>query len=103
MDIKIEESENEAHMVIEGDLTIYAAEQFKLALFELIADVKTLSVNLSDVNEIDSTGIQILAMAKSMATLEKNTFKLENLSDAVKNVFSLYFLNEDTFNVINES
>ena len=56
---------------IEGELTIYTAAETKARLLPLLAQCIDLEIDLSQVNEMDSAGLQLLILAKRACT-ERN-------------------------------
>ena len=52
---------------IEGEMTIYSAAQTKEKLLSAIADCNEIEMSLAHVSEIDSAGLQLLALAKREA------------------------------------
>lgn len=49
---------------LEGEMTIYTAFEMKAQLLRHLAKVKELEVDLSQVTEIDSAGLQLLILLK---------------------------------------
>ncbi|UGQ45170.1 STAS domain-containing protein [Massilia endophytica] len=70
-------------LAIEGELTIYRAAELKPVLLEAAAG-GALALDLSQVTEFDSAGLQLLLMAQRQATLQ-----LLAPSDAVCEVLAL--------------
>ena len=66
-------SENNAEassaLAIAGEFTIYTANDLKARLLETIASAKAanIDIDLSEVTEIDSAGLQLMVMAKREA------------------------------------
>ena len=52
---------------IEGEMTIYSAARLKDSLFSAMEDCDELEMNLAHVSEIDSAGLQLLALVKREA------------------------------------
>jgi anti-anti-sigma factor len=61
---KIQNLKHKCRASIEGEMTIYNAATLKQNLDGVLDDSRELEINLSKVNEIDSTGIQLLMLAK---------------------------------------
>jgi len=50
-------------LAVTGDMTVYCASELKTALLEQVpADSPTLEVDLSQIGEIDTAGLQLLLM-----------------------------------------
>jgi anti-sigma B factor antagonist len=75
-----------------GELTIYAAAPLKDALQAALAAATELEIDLAEVSEIDSCGMQLLAAAKRAATEAGKTLRLMNHSATVIDLMELYDL-----------
>ncbi len=84
MSIRIEADNEKSSIFIDGELTIYTAQEYTQSLTDgFIAD-KTLELDLSAVEEIDTSGIQLIAaMAKELVN-NCYEMKIISASDAVK-------------------
>lgn len=71
---------------IEGEFTIYRAMELKSVLF---ADPAPTEVDLSGVTEFDSSGLQLLMLAKTSALAQGRPFTLVGHSAAVMDVLEL--------------
>lgn len=74
---------------IEGEMSIYRAEELKRALLDPLQPETTLEVNLSAVTELDTVGVQLLLLAKRTAQKNKGSLRLVGHSAAVLEVFDL--------------
>lgn len=74
---------------IEGDMTIYQAADLKARLVSLLEQSGPLEINLAAVSEIDSTGIQLLMLAKRCAHAARKEMRLVAHSQAVLEAFEL--------------
>jgi anti-anti-sigma factor len=74
---------------IEGELTIYRALELKGALLAAVAQHDAVKVDLSQVTEIDTAGVQLLLLAKRTARLAGKELRLLERSPAVVEVFGL--------------
>ena len=54
-------------LVIEGELTIFTAAEQKTQLLSFLKPLTTLEINLANVNEIDTAGLQLLILIKREA------------------------------------
>jgi anti-anti-sigma factor len=78
---------------IDGDMTIYQADELKQKLLGSLAGPATgLQVDLHNVGEIDSAGVQLLIAAKHAATAVGKTLTLTACSNAVTEVLELFGL-----------
>jgi anti-sigma B factor antagonist len=76
---------------IDGELTIYRAAELGDALKTVMAGVPDgheLEVDLSDVTEMDSAGVQLLMAAKKTARASGREVRITGRSPAVDEVFA---------------
>lgn len=77
---------------LDGELTIYRAEELKPLLLDSLRSAEVLEVDLSGVCELDTAGVQLLMLAKRTAESEGRTLRLARHSPAVLDVFELFDL-----------
>jgi len=90
-----EESESGTVLRLNGSLTIYTALEQKAQLLDAlhsIPDSGTLIINLSDVNELDSAGIQLLMFLKKESKTSGKTLRLSDHSPVILRVMDIYGL-----------
>lgn len=75
---------------LDGELTIYEAAALKKELFKKMEKCKGVSINLSNVAELDTSCFQILMAAKSECDKNKVEFTMNSHSPAVLEVMELY-------------
>jgi anti-anti-sigma factor len=68
MHVKVTNENGICHIGIDKDMTIYTAAQIKESLLSAMADCDEIEMSLAHVSEIDSAGLQLLALAKREAT-----------------------------------
>lgn len=73
-------------LAIEGEMTIYTALDTKPQLLRHLAKLKELEVDLSQVTEIDSAGLQLLIMLKRETAKRNAVLRLTAHSPAVTDV-----------------
>lgn len=78
-----------ATLAIEGELSIYRAAELKETLLKALEGAASLEIDLHDVSEIDSAGIQLLMLTKSTGHATACEVRLVNHSPAVLEVFEL--------------
>jgi anti-anti-sigma factor len=76
-------------MHIEGDMTIYQAADLKARLESLLRQSGPLEIDLSAVTEIDTTGVQLLMLAKRCAGAAQKELHLARHSQPVLDAFEL--------------
>ena len=67
MNVNVEKKGGCCRIGMEGEMTIYAAAQIKESLLSAMEDCKEIEMSLAQVSEIDSAGLQLLALAKREA------------------------------------
>jgi len=84
-------------LTINEDMTIYAIETLKQEISEEIDIYDRFELNLADVEEIDSAGIQLLLAFRSELIRKKKAFKLTDASGVVTKLIENYDIG-DRFN-----
>jgi len=74
---------------IEGDLTIYTAADLKNELMTHMVQPCEREIDLSEVSEMDSAGLQILILAKREAERQGTSLRLTGHSRAVLDVLDM--------------
>lgn len=74
---------------IAGELTIYTAANEKQALQEALDSTEELEVNLSQVSEMDSAGLQVLIVLKQEAARRKKKLHYSMHSKAVLEILEM--------------
>ena len=81
-----------AGISIQGEMTIYQAAELKQTLLGALEQVDELEVNLADVRELDTAGVQILLLVKAVAEEKHRTLRLVAHSPEVLEVFETFNL-----------
>lgn len=76
-------------VVLKGALDIYAADQVRTRLTDLISQHPLIELQLAEVDEIDASGVQILLAARQQADKLGHIFKLSAHSPAVIDALDL--------------
>ena len=74
---------------IENEMTIYTAAEMKTQLMGLLGKSAELELDLSQVGELDTAGLQLLIMAKRECMAHKGDLRLINHSPAVLSVLDM--------------
>lgn len=74
---------------IEGEMTIYRADELKQSLLAAIQEAPALEINLSAVTEIDTAGVQLLMFAREAAQVNGRALRMVAHSAAVVEAFEL--------------
>lgn len=76
-------------LMLRGELTIYHAEVLKAQLLARLEQEAELEIDLRDVTEVDSAGIQVLMAAKKEAQRRGQSMRLVHHSRPILEVFEL--------------
>jgi len=85
-----------ANLTLDGELTIYVAENFQQELNAYLSKYKKIKVDMSDVSELDTSCYQVLLRAKLLSKKNNTLFHIGKVSEEAKQVFDIYNL-EDIF------
>jgi anti-anti-sigma factor len=89
MNVNVENENGCCRIGIEGEMTIYNAARLKDELLLAMADSAQLEVNLGQVSEIDTAGLQLLALAKREAAGGNKTLNFVAHSQAVLDMLDM--------------
>lgn len=73
----------------DGEMTIYTAADTKARLMPLLAQCTELEIDLSQVSEMDSAGLQLLILAKRECMARSGSLHLVGHSPAVLEVLDM--------------
>ncbi len=79
-------------MVLDSEMTIYNAGDLKQKLFDALLQAQALEIDLSQVREIDTAGIQLLMMAKRESQSRGCSLAIVAHSQAVREALDFYNL-----------
>lgn len=74
---------------IKGEMSIYRAHELKDSVLGALGQATELELNLADVTELDTAGIQILMLAKRQAQAAHKILRLSAHSPAVLEAFEV--------------
>lgn len=74
---------------LDHDLTIYTAESTKEEFMKLLEKSAEIELDLSQVSEMDTAGLQLLIMLKNECRAKNGDLKLAEHSDAVLDVLEM--------------
>jgi len=83
-------SPDATRLVIDGDLTIYRAADVKRELLDQLEQHDPLELDLSQVAQIDTAGIQLLVLAKRESQRRGTTLRIVAHSQAVQELIDFY-------------
>ena len=77
-------------LTVDGDLTIYHAAENNERLIDGVRASPVLELDLSHVGQIDSAGVQLLALAKRESRTQGHAFAIVGHSLAVREVIEFF-------------
>ena len=80
-------------LVLEGAVSIYVVQELKARLLAGVQEHEELQLDLSQVTELDSAGLQLLYLAKREAIRQGHALRIVAHSDVVREVIDLCNLN----------
>ncbi len=90
MEITKQTDNSQCALTLAGDMTIYTAMENKVHFEPYFDSEQNISLDMSAVNEFDSTGFQMLLLLERQAKANNNTFSVKPTSPAVQEVLTLY-------------
>jgi anti-anti-sigma factor len=87
--MEITETSDAFHIVARGEWTIYSASETMQAIRQHLTSAKPLLLDLSQLNEIDSAGMQILLLLAKRQEQLQQSFSITALSTAASEAFNL--------------
>ncbi|MCX7897870.1 MAG: STAS domain-containing protein [Rhodocyclaceae bacterium] len=77
-------------LILDGAMTIYNAVETKARLLEALENATILELDLSQVEEIDTAGFQLLILTKRESMKENKILRLVGHSPAVREMIGFY-------------
>ncbi len=97
MNITAEKINGICKMQIEGEMTIFNAEELKEKMFAGMKDCAAVELDLSKVNEMDTSGFQLLYLASRDSALLNRAFSIKAQGRASENVLELFNMKTEEF------
>ncbi len=88
MPIREETRNGVCHLAMSGEMTIYTAAELKSELAPHLSQAQ-IEIDLSEVSEMDSAGLQLLILAKREALKDDRVLHLTKHSQAVLDVLDI--------------
>lgn len=100
MDITIaqEQAGTECRLSLSGEMSIYNAAELKPQLLTCLQDAESLALDLTEVTELDTAGLQLLWLCQQEAALTGKAFTITATSAAAMESIALLGL-EQPFNL----
>lgn len=89
MAIEIARDKDRYQIKIEGEMTIFVAQELKEALTEPLQSASEIEVDLSQVTEIDSAGLQLMLLAKNESKQRGTNIRFIEHSSPVQDILDL--------------
>ena len=89
MTYKVEEINNISVVHLNGEIDMDVADKARQTILPLIENGKSVQVNLSKVDYMDSSGISVLIEGKQLAEKKSTKFELIEVSKPVEKVLSM--------------
>ncbi|MDR7308656.1 STAS domain-containing protein [Rhodoferax saidenbachensis] len=90
MGVTVERTKDDlCRILVEGEMTIYTAQELKDQLLAPLEQYKQVELNLGAVTEIDSAGLQLLVLVKTEAHAQDRTLSITDHSPCVLDILDL--------------
>ncbi|MBW8365235.1 MAG: STAS domain-containing protein [Rhizobium sp.] len=89
MELDSERHENRLCLHAAGEMTIYSAAELKPTILAALEQSDEVDIDLSEVSEVDTSGVQLLMLMKREALAAGKGLTLSGHSPAVLEVFEL--------------
>jgi len=89
MTISIEMKGADCHIAVEGEMTIFVAQELKLELQAPLSNASEIEMDLSQVTEIDAAGLQLMLAAKIESIARGIKLRFINHSATVQELLEL--------------
>ncbi len=81
-------------MSLTGDIKIYDAVSYKQEMFSELDQYRGVKLDLSQIEEIDASGFQLLILLKKETRDKGMSFHIDGLSSPVMRLMEIYRLND---------
>lgn len=88
--VRIEQKGAYCTLHMPSEMTIYTAETLHRELLETLEKAQDCQIDLTDVNEIDSAGMQLLMAMNKQCNMKNKPLALINSSAASTEIFTLF-------------
>lgn len=89
MSVEIETEVDTCKIAIDGEMTIFEASEIYQKILGSIRNSKDIEIDLSEVSEIDTAGLQLIMVAKILNAANGGRLSLINHSKAVQDILEL--------------
>ncbi len=95
MSLTIKNKKNLMLLTFSEEMTIYTAKEYRTAILKKFSAKKNMEVNLVDVEEIDASGLQLLASISKELENNGATMNIIAMSDVANDAIEMSRLNDD--------
>ena len=97
MNINTETVNGTCRLQIEGEMTIFHAQELKDGILDSLENTEGLEVDLSRVSEIDTAGFQLLLMLRNESMRLHTSLQVDAYSPAILSLLELYGVSKEVF------
>ncbi len=93
--VNIDRNRSTHRLKVEGEMTIVNAIEMKNALLDGLKDCSEVEVDLSNVSDFDTAGLQLLLLLKLTAQKLKKGFRIVAQSESTMRAIKLFQMEEE--------
>lgn len=82
--------DNKVELQIAGNMTIYSIKKLKEVLLKELKGSSGMILDMSGINEADTSAFQLLVFLKREAEATERMFRIDSMSSRLQSIFSLY-------------
>lgn len=90
MKIKTKHASGKSNVTIQGEMLLPNAAELRKKLLDVLEDEKSISLDLSDVNDVDTSCYQIIVQLKQECTANGKDFAISSMSNPFRDIVSIY-------------
>ena len=95
MSLKINNKKNLMSLTFSEEMTIYTAQEYRETILKKFSPEKNIEVDLSTVEEIDTSGLQLLASISKELESSGATMNITAMSDVASDAIEMSRLKDD--------
>ena len=96
MSLSIQQKDNLCHLSFQGEMTIYDVTELKSQMITAIPDQGEVEIDLSQVSEFDTAGLQLLIGLQQSCLRNGQSFSLSGSSPCVVELLKLFSFTFDS-------
>lgn len=87
--VDVEIKDGVSRIRLNGELTIYSAVELRDQLLGSIGAARGVELDLSEVSELDSAGVQVLCAFRSLLLASERDLHVVGMNDGIRRIFNL--------------